>query len=115
MNKMYILVILFLILIAVSISGYDDERGLETVAYAVAVGLDKGDTNTLKLSIQFAVLSDSGAENSTQSQESTVSIVECDSIDSGINLLNSYISKTVNLSHCKAIVISEELASLRYF
>ena len=115
MNKIYIFVILFLILVAVSLTGYDDERGLETMAYVVAVGLDKGETNTLKLSMQFAVLETSGSQNSTQIQKSTTSAVECDSINSGITLLNSYIGKTVNLSHCKAIVISEELAYLRHF
>jgi len=47
---------------------------------------------------------------SSQSQDSTVSTVDCSSIDAGIALINSYISKKVNLSHCKAIVISEELA-----
>lgn len=47
---------------------------------------------------------------STQSKKSTVSTVDCSSIDSGISLINSYISKKVNLSHCKAIVISEEIA-----
>ncbi len=49
--------------------------------------------------------------DSSQSKDSTVSTVDCSSIDSGIALVNSYISKKVNLSHCKAIVISEELAS----
>ena len=48
---------------------------------------------------------------SSQSQESTIQTIECATIDSGINLINSYISKKVNLSHCKAIVISESLAS----
>ena len=50
------------------------------------------------------------ALGSSQSQESTISTVECGSINSGISLINSYISKKVNLSHCKAIIISEELA-----
>ena len=48
--------------------------------------------------------------SSSQSQESTVSSVDCSSIDAAISLINSYISKKINLSHCKAIVISEELA-----
>ena len=47
---------------------------------------------------------------SSQSQKSTVSTVDCASIDSGLALINSYISKKINLSHCKAIIISEELA-----
>ena len=47
---------------------------------------------------------------SSQSQKSTITTVDCASIDSGIALINSYISKKINLSHCKAIIISEELA-----
>ena len=47
---------------------------------------------------------------SSQSQKSTISTVDCASLDSGIALINSYISKKVNLSHCKAIIISEEIA-----
>jgi len=47
---------------------------------------------------------------SSQSKDSTITTVDCASIDSGISLINSYISKKINLSHCKAIIISEELA-----
>ena len=47
---------------------------------------------------------------SSQSQESTITTVDCASIDSGLALINSYISKKINLSHCKAIIISEQLA-----
>ena len=50
------------------------------------------------------------ALGSSQSQESTITTVDCASIDSGLSLVNSYISKKINLSHCKAIVISQELA-----
>ena len=50
------------------------------------------------------------ALGSSQSQKSTITTVDCASIDSGLSLINSYISKKINLSHCKAIIISEELA-----
>lgn len=50
------------------------------------------------------------ALGSGQSQKSEITTVDSASINSGIALINSYISKKVNLSHCKAIIISEELA-----
>lgn len=50
-------------------------------------------------------------DGSEQSTSSLVYTVECESIDSGINLMNTYITKQINLSHCKSIVISEEYAS----
>ena len=115
MNKVYIIIFVFLIFFSISVSGYYDSMGLDTMAYVVAIGLDKGKSNTLKLSVQFALLNNSGSDSSSQSQESSITTVECDSITSGLNLINSYISKNINLSHCKAIVISEELASSRNF
>lgn len=50
-------------------------------------------------------------ETNQQFSETVVTTVECSSIDSGINLINSYISKQVNLAHAKIIVISEALAT----
>ncbi|MDO5556192.1 MAG: Ger(x)C family spore germination C-terminal domain-containing protein [Clostridia bacterium] len=50
------------------------------------------------------------AVGSSQSQNSTISSIDCSSIDSGIDLINSSISKKINLSHCKAIILSEEIA-----
>ena len=49
--------------------------------------------------------------SSQQFTNTIVTTVECNSFDSGINLINNYISKQVNLAHAKVIVFSEELAS----
>lgn len=75
-----------------------------------------GDTDTFKLSLQIAILSgqdstSGGSSGGSSSESSTVISVDCSNIDSGISLINSYISKKINLSHCKAIIISEELAT----
>ena len=40
-----------------------------------------------------------------------INSVDAASLDSAINLMNTYVSKEISLSHCKAIVISESLAS----
>ena len=110
--KKFIILILIIILILTSLTGCYSAQGLETLAYAVAIGIDKGDNEHLKLSFQFAILGNSSGSGggSSQSQESTVTTVDCASIDAGISLIDNYISKKVNLSHCKAVVISEELA-----
>ena len=105
--------ILIIVICMFYLTGCYSAEGLETLGYVVALGIDKGENNKIRLSLQFAILSNSssgGGGSSSQSQESTVSSVDCASIESGISLINSYISKKVNLSHCKAIVISEELA-----
>lgn len=96
-----------------SLTGCYDARGIEDLSYAIAIGIDKGENNIIKLSIQFATpsASSSDSEGSSQSDATTITSIECSSISSGINLINSYISKQVNLAHCKVIVISEELAA----
>lgn len=45
-----------------------------------------------------------------QSTKTNTSSVKCNTIDSGLTLINSHISKKINLSHCKEIIISEELS-----
>lgn len=113
MKKKIVCLLLTLTLSCFSLTGCYSTRGLETLAYAVAIGIDKGDgNNKFKVTLQLAVLSDSSSDGggSTQSQQSTITSVDCSSIDSGISLINSYISKKVNLSHCKAVVFSEEFA-----
>ena len=111
MKIKYIFLILILLLSMFCLSGCYDARGIETLAYAVAIGIDKGADNTIRLTLQFAVpTSSDSTSSSSQTSSSTVIYVDCSTIDSGISLINSYISKKVNLSHCKAIVISETLA-----
>ena len=112
--KIKLIAFLLIIILCVStLTGCYSAEGIEVLAYAVAIGIDKGETDKLKVSFQLAILSNSSGgsgNSSSQSQESTVSSVDCSSIDAAIALVNSYISKKINLSHCKAIVISEELA-----
>lgn len=104
--------LLLVSLLLFSLTGCYDARGLETLSYAVAIGIDKGNDNLLRLSIQFAAPGSGGGGSSTQQfTNTTVTTVECASIDSGINLINSYISNQINLAHAKIIVISESLAS----
>ena len=117
MKKKYISFLLILILISTTLTGCTNGSSIENAAYVVAIGIDKGTTNKIKLSLQFALPmgisgggSTSGSGGSSQSSTSEVISVECSNIDSGINLINSYLSKKVNLSHCKAITISQNLA-----
>lgn len=125
MKVKYWLLILICLLSLIMLTGCYNISGIENKAYAIALGIDKSDTQQLKLSIQFAVLSGSDSSSSSSSsgsssdegsntgedKTSTILTVDSATLDSGIELINSYISKQVNLSHCKAIIISEEYAS----
>lgn len=111
--KKHISLFLILTICLFSLSGCYNLYNIDHLAYAVAIGLDVGKNNELKISFQLSVpgnSSNSGSSSSSQSDNSVVNTIECSSIASGINLLNSYISKELNLSHCKVIVFSEEFA-----
>ena len=108
-------IICTLLILLFSLTGCYDARGIEELAYAVAIGLDISENNELELTLQFAKTGSSGSgdsEGSSQSEGSIISSVICSSISSGIALINSHISKKVNLSHCQQIVFSEELAAI---
>ncbi len=108
-------IICTLLILLFSLTGCYDARGIEELAYAVAIGLDISENNELELTLQFAKTGSSGSgdsEGSSQSEGSIISSVICSSISSGIALINSHISKKVNLSHCQQIVFSEELATI---
>ena len=62
-KKAFILVII-IILCLFFLSGCYSAEGLETLAYAVAIGIDKGENDKIRLSLQFAVLSESSSQGS---------------------------------------------------
>lgn len=116
-NMMKKTFILFLILLffTFSLSGCYNVQNIDKLAYVVALGFDKGENDTLKMTFQISIPgSDSGSSEGGSSQSSNVVVntIDCKTINSGLNLINSYISKKINLSHCKVVVFSEELASL---
>lgn len=111
MKRKLAIFIIFIVFCTFSLSGCAEIRGLDSFSYVIAIGFDKGTSNALKLTLQFALPSNSSSDESTsQSSDSTIISVECSSFDSGINLVNSYITKVINLSHCKVVVFSETLA-----
>lgn len=99
--------------------------GLDNLAYITAIGIDIGDKDTYKISFQVSTIQSSSADSSSEdstgsssgggSSESkstsfNINTVECNSLDSGISLMNTYLDKSIDLSHCQIIVISEDLA-----
>ena len=101
------------ILILVATTNYYGIRGIDNLAYVVAIGVDIGENENLLLSLQISLPGGSSSESSSSSQSTSVVVesVECPSINTGITLFNSYLGKEINLSHCKVIVISEEFAA----
>lgn len=114
MKKTFVFFGLILLILLLVLSRHDtNNQSIENLAYVIAIGIDSGDNNLLKLTLQIATSSSGNSQSgggSSQSSNSTITSVECSSINSGINLINSYISKKINLSHCKIVVFSESFA-----
>ncbi len=110
MKLKYFSLTLILLIFAFLLSGCDDAKSVDQFSYVIALGLDKGETNKIKLSLQFPISGGSEGGSSSQSSSSVTYSVECISIEDGINQMNNYINKPINLSHCGVIVFSEELA-----
>lgn len=116
--KKLAIVFVVIAIIVFSLSGGYSTHNIDNLSYVVGLGIDVGTNNNLELSLQLSKPGgssssggESGGGSSSQSSSNVVNSIECASIESGINLFNSYISKNINLSHCKVIVISEELAA----
>jgi len=110
MIKKYISFALILIFLLFTLTGCYDSTGIEDFFYIVAIGIDNSENNLISLSVQTAKPSNSSNSSSAQSNEYKIYTVDCESIESGINILNNYLNKKINLSHCSAIVFSEEVA-----
>ena len=119
MSKNFVSIVVTLILLVIFANGFSaayTSRKLDNLAYVLALGIDIGEKSKMKVSAQFTK-SASVSPGSGTSAEDLENIVlvsgEADSIFSAINLLNSYIGKEINLSHCSLIIFSEEFAKQR--
>ncbi len=106
----YIVIIAITIVFSVAFTGSHIVQSVDDLGYVVGLGIDIGDSEDLKITFQFTKPTSSGEGGSSESSPSVIDTVEASSIDAAISYMNAYISKEINLSHCKVIVISEELA-----
>lgn len=106
----YIAIIIIAVIISIAFTGSHSVQSVDDLAYAISLGIDVGETENLKVTFQFNMPSSSSESGAGESAPSIIDSVEASSIDSAINLMNVYVSKEINLSHCKVIVISQELA-----
>lgn len=106
LNKIFIFIVI--IIFIYSFSASYTSLNLDNLAFVVAIGIDKSTSNKLKVTFQFIKPSPSSQGGSETTP--VLNSVECSSITNGINIMNAYLGKKVNLSHCKLIIFSEELA-----
>lgn len=107
-----------ILLIAISalclffLTGCYDKTEINEAAYVIAMGIDKSKTNPGNIEVTFEFANPIAIESDDANFDklSTVTTIDAPSIYSAISLVNSYISKQLNLSHNKIVVFSEEIA-----
>lgn len=113
MNKVirniFIFIVIIIFMLAFSPSYVS--LNINNLSYVVAMAVDVGQVEKFKITFQFTK-GNSGGESGSSYDESSIIMnsVEASSIDNAINLMSSYMAKEINLSHCKAIIFSEEVA-----
>lgn len=114
MSKKFITILILFVVFITFIAGFSDSyvsRRIDHLAYVLALGIDKGEKAKLKVSAQFInVSSSSGGGASSDSSQIVLTSCEANSLFSGLNLLNSYIGKEINLAHCSVVIFSKDFA-----
>lgn len=103
----FILIIVFI----VAFSSSYLSLSMDNLAYVLAIGIDKSDDNNLQVSFQFSTTTPTTESGTTEKTPTVMDSVTASSLSSAVNLMNSYMGKELNMSHCKVIIFSEELAT----
>ncbi|AEY65777.1 Ger(x)C family spore germination protein [Clostridium sp. BNL1100] len=100
--------ILCIAIITVSLTGCYDNREIEDLAYVVAIGIDEADNNMFNLTFQSAVPK---SITTGEGETTDIKTFKTDNFLSGFRKTGRYLSKKINLSHTKVIVVSEKIAN----
>lgn len=102
----FIVIIIFIIAFSSSYSSHS----MDNLAYVLAIGIDTSTNNNLKVTFQFSTTSSISESGSNEKPSPVFNTVEASSLSNAINLINVYMGKEINMSHCKMIIFSEEIA-----
>ncbi len=84
---------------------------IDNLNYVVALILDKADDpQMIQVTFEFLDISSFSQDSSTTDASPILDTITATSIDSAINIMNSYSGKGINLSTCKVVIFSKELA-----
>lgn len=111
MKNLYLIIIS--ILCFLFLGGCTDQKEINEYAYVVTMGIDKSKTNedNIIVTFEFVIpISIDGNSLSEGKKFTSTTTVEAPSIHSAISLVNTYVSKELNLAHNKIIVFSEDMA-----
>lgn len=117
------LITVLIIILSFNLTGCGDRREIDDQVYTLALGVDKGVDNKIRLTVQYPVYrgtqggvsqgggGGNGSDSSaTAGGETILSTVEAPSILEGLNLLATSTSRRISLVHTKLMIFSEDFA-----
>ncbi len=122
MVKRVKLLLTLCILICCTLTACFDAQEVDDEVYALALGIDKGMTNKIRLTIQYPTYKaggGGGAEqeknkggmgNSNETSGSNIHTIEAPSILEALDMYGMAISRRVSLMHMKNLIIAEDIA-----
>lgn len=108
--KKKLLIFAIILVICITFSSSYDVRGTEELSYAIAIGIDKSDSEDEPLELTLQIAKPDSSESGGTKIKTEIKTVVCNSFNIGLSMLNLENVNQVNLSHCTALVISEEVA-----
>jgi len=109
----FISLLLSIVLCIVALSGCYDNNEIEDLAYIIAIGIDEADSNSFNLTFQAAVpksISGGSSGGGGGGESTNIISFKTDNFLSGFKKTSEYLSRKINLSHTKIIVVSEKIA-----
>ena len=108
--KWSIIIITTFIFLNGFVASYNAES-IDHLDYVIVIGVDTiENSDNFEYSFEFANISSFSENASSEDDKPIINKVSAPSISGAINIMNSYVGKQINLSHCKVIVFSEEIA-----
>lgn len=105
-------ILIFLSVILLLLSGCADRKEIDDYAYVIAAGIDKADGEKYKFTVSLANVNAIGESKGGTNGITNVSAVATD-FYSALDIINNTVSKKMNLSHTKLIIFSADTARNR--
>ena len=107
----FISIVIISIIFIYAFSATYSSDSIDNISYVIAMAVDESEgENNLQVTFEFMDTSAFASDQGSESNGGIVDTVTATSINSALNLLNAYVWKSVNLSHCKVVVFSDKLA-----
>lgn len=113
-------VLMMTVLSAIFLTGCYDAREIDDEVYAISVGVDKGVSNKVRLTIQYPTYKSGGSDQSKKDATgagkanaqagSNVHTIEAPTMLEAVDMFSMSISRRVSLIHTKLVIFSEEFA-----